>query len=121
MIPRLNLTVIRSADIHQSVSFYELIGLNFELHSHGKGPQHYATLGGDVVFEIYPATDKMPVTVGTRIGFEVDSCEKASRQLLEAGYTAKVMPNESPWGMRAVFSDPDNHSVEIVSETPVVG
>ena len=76
---------------------------------------HYATIDTDTVFEVYPATENFPATVGTRIGFEVDSCEEVSRHLIEAGYTAKVMPKSSPWGMRAVFIDFDGHSVEIIS------
>ena len=85
---KLNLTVIRSKDIHSSVKFYELLGLRFELHSHGRGPKHYATINSEVVFEIYPESDKFPVTVGSRIGFQVDCCETISSELLDAGYTA---------------------------------
>ena len=112
---RLNLIVIRSKDIHISVKFYELLGLKFELHSHGKGPKHYATVDSDTVFEIYPASEKFPVTVGTRVGFEVESCEEVSSCLIASGFTALNVPKESPWGMRAVFLDPDEHRVEIVS------
>lgn len=101
---RLNLAVIRSSDIHGSVKFYEQFGLKFELHSHGKGPEHYATLDTDTVFEIYPATTKMPVTVGTRIGFEVDSCEGVSQRLIDAGYNVKTLPSNSPWGVRPGWS-----------------
>ena len=112
---RLNLTVIRSKDIHTSVKFYKLLGLQFELHSHGKGPKHYATVDSETVFEIYPASDKFPVTVGTRIGFKVNCCEQLSSILMSSGYNALTMPTKSPWGMRAVFVDPDNHRVEIIS------
>jgi len=87
----------------------------FELHSHGEGPQHYATFETEVVFEIYPATEKFPVTLGTRIGFEVESCQTISALLIDKDYTTKSMPKDSPWGMRAVFSDPGGHSVEVVS------
>ncbi|WP_419529575.1 VOC family protein [Haloferula sp.] len=112
---RLNLTVIRSADIHQSAKFYELLGLQFELHSHGKGPKHYATIDSESTFEIYPATDERPVTIGCRIGFEVSSCDEISSSLIEAGFTASIMPTDTAWGRRAVFADPDGHPVEVVS------
>jgi len=92
---RLNLTVIRSRDIHASVKFYEALGLKFELHSHGKGPKHYATEDTDTVFEIYPASDRFPVTVGARIGFEVDSCELISSSLISLGYEVLTKPTNS--------------------------
>lgn len=112
---KLNLTVIRSADIHIAVKFYRLLGLEFEIHSHGNGPKHYATMDTDSVFEIYPATEKFPATLGTRIGFKVDDCESVSQMLISSGYKAHLMPEKSPWGMRAVFSDPDGHKVEVTS------
>jgi len=114
---KLNLTVIRSNDIQSSVKFYQLLGLCFELHSHGKGPKHYASLDTSTVFEIYPSTARFPVTIGTRIGFEVHSCGEVSSLLQQAGYEAKSLPKDSPWGVRAVFSDPDGHSVEITSKS----
>ena len=107
--------MIRSEEIHTSVKFYKQLGLKFELHRHGKGPEHYASLDTDTVFEIYPVSEKFPVTIGARIGFEVDSCEEVSAKLVEAGYAALTLPAESPWGVRAVFIDPDEHRVEIVS------
>jgi catechol 2,3-dioxygenase-like lactoylglutathione lyase family enzyme len=113
---RLNLTVIRSADIHASARFYQNLGLKFELHSHGSGPKHYATLDSDITFEIYPASEKFPVSVGTRLGFEVSNCEKLSQTLLDEGYQIKSQPKDSPWGMRAVFADPDGHAVELISK-----
>ena len=114
-MPRLNLTVIRSKDIHTSVKFYEKIGLNFELHIHGNGPQHYATMGTDVTFEIYPTSEKFPVTNGTRIGFEVDSCYEISTALENLGYKVLTKPTDSPWGVRSVLIDPDDHRVELTS------
>jgi len=114
---KLNLTVIRSSDIHMSVEFYKLLDLEFELHSHGKGPEHYATLDTEVVFEIYPATLKMPVSVSTRIGFSVCSCIETITKLKQNGFHINQEPKESPWGMRAVARDPDGHSVEIISIT----
>jgi len=116
---RLNLTVIRSADIHRSADFYRNFDLEFELHSHGKGPPHFATLNTKTVFEIYPATEKMPVSKSTRIGFEVQSCEMVIKRTLEKGYDVVSMPKESPWGLRAVVKDPDGHSVEIISQTKI--
>lgn len=115
MPARLNLTVIRSGDIEVSSQFYRLLGIEFVKHSHGNGPEHYASDDANFVFEIYPATAKFPATVGTRIGFEVDHCDDVVAILTAAGHTIPTMPSDSPWGRRAVANDPDGHKVEIIS------
>jgi lactoylglutathione lyase len=115
MTARLNLTVLRSADIEVSSQFYRLLGLEFDKHSHGNGPEHYASDNDNFVFEIYPATAKFPPTVSTRIGFEVDDCDDVVTLLTSAGHSLSTMPSDSPWGRRAVATDPDGHKVEITS------
>ncbi|WP_411825475.1 VOC family protein [Luteolibacter sp. AS25] len=115
MPARLNLTVIRSGNIEASADFYRLLGLEFEKHSHGNGPMHYAASSENSVFEIYPATVKFPPTVGTRIGFEVDHCDSTVALLAAAEHSILSRPADSPWGRRAVAVDPDGHKVELVS------
>jgi lactoylglutathione lyase len=61
------LTAIRVADIDRSAQFYGLMGLVFVKHSHGKGPLHYASEEGGVVFEIYPADAENPISAATHI------------------------------------------------------
>lgn len=112
---QLNLTAIRSADIHKSAEFYKNLDLEFELHSHGKGPKHYASMNTEAVFEIYPTTEKMPVTTSSRIGFSVRSCDAVIKRIQDKGFKVVSMPKESPWGLRAVIKDPDGYSVEVIS------
>lgn len=40
--PRLNLIVLRVADIDRAAEFYRLLGVEFTKHAHGSGPLHYA-------------------------------------------------------------------------------
>lgn len=115
MSARLNLTVIRCSDIEASAGFYRLLGLAFEKHRHGKGPEHVASTTEGPTFELYPASERFPVTVGTRLGFAVESCDEACRLLEEAGHAIESAAADSPWGRRAVAIDPDGHRVEIVS------
>ncbi|MCW1913552.1 VOC family protein [Luteolibacter sp. GHJ8] len=115
MSARLNLTVIRCADIEASAAFYRLLGLAFEKHRHGKGPEHFASTGEGPTFELYPASERFPVTMGTRLGFAVASCDEACRLLEEAGHVIETPAADSPWGRRAVAIDPGGHRVEIVS------
>ena len=113
--PRPNLTVIRCEDIEASAEFYRIVGLEFEKHRHGSGPEHYAASNGTWTFELYPASSKFPASSSTRIGFAVDSCDGIADRLRAAGFSLDSAPADSPWGRRAVAVDPDGHRVELSS------
>lgn len=115
--PLLNLVVIRSEDLDRSERFYRVLGLNFERHRHGSGPEHLAAqpyMDGSV-FEIYPANAKSGATTGVRIGFNIDAVDPYMEPLLEAGGSIIQAPSDSKWGRRAVVADPDGHKVELVT------
>lgn len=112
--PLLNLVVLRSPDIDRAASFYQKIGLEFEKHAHGKGPEHYASEVSGMVFEIYPETEKSKPTAGTRIGFRVESVDEVVSLLEQAGARIITRAADSPWGRRAVVADLDGHVVELV-------
>lgn len=115
--PLLNLTVIRSSDLDRAEAFYQILGLSFERHRHGKGPEHLASqpYKDGPVFEIYPASDKAGSTIGTRIGFSMDSVDSYLDRLVEAGGTLSRKAHDSDWGRRAVVTDPDGHKVELIT------
>ena len=115
MPTRPNLTVIRCADIDAAAVFYRIIGLEFEKHRHGTGPEHYAASDGIWTFELYPASARFPASSSTRIGFAVDSCDEVAERLLAAGFSIETAPTDSPWGRRAVALDTDDHRVELSS------
>lgn len=110
---RLNLVVLRVADLERSVAFYRAIGLTFERHAHGTGPQHYAAESDGFVFELYVATDEQPVSSSTRVGFAVNDVDAVLSRLVDARVV--VPPKGSEWGRRAVVADPDGHRVELVA------
>ena len=109
----LKLVVIRARDMDRLGSFYAALGLSFERHRHGKGPEHLSTSAGDVVFEIYPARGDEESTVWTRLGFEVRSLEGALRDLREMNVRVLVEPSETAYGRRAVVEDFEGHKVEL--------
>jgi len=113
--PTPNLLVIRSPDIERAVTFYEKIGMQFERHSHGKGPEHYASETGGFVFEIYPQRDSAGATTSTRIGFNVESVDNALQSLNDLDVEIVSPAKDSPWGRRAVVRDLDGHTVELVT------
>ena len=110
---QINLVVIRSADIERAARFYERLGLSLTRHRHGSGPEHYACESEPVVFEIYPLSHETEATTGTRLGFRVASIAEAVATLEETGATVVSPPKQSPWGRRAVITDPDGHRIEL--------
>jgi hypothetical protein len=95
-IPFINLLVIRSPDIHRAKSFYTMLGLSFELHSHGKGPEHYTSVANGVVFEIYPLTTGHLPTTSTRLGFHVSNVDDLLPALTQIGGTLVSPPPTLP-------------------------
>ena len=110
-----NLLVIRSPDIERAVTFYKTLGIQFERHSHGKGPEHYASETCGFVFEIYPLRDDASTTTNTRIGFNVDSVDDSLESLVKLNIDVVSPAKDSKWGRRAVVRDLDGHTVELVA------
>jgi len=113
--PILNLLVIRSRDMHQAVKFYQTLGLVFDLHSHGTGPNHFSSNSGDFVFEIYESRNEKDVTSQTRFGFRVKNVDRIVPLLHDNGFVIISEPRNSEWGRRAIVKDFDGHSIELVS------
>lgn len=115
--PSLSLIVLRVADIESAVEFYSAIGLTFERERHGAGPQHFSTVLGDTVLELYPASERFPVST-MHIGFAVASIETvlASLRILSAKIITE--PKQTQWGLRAVVADADGHRVELIQQQP---
>lgn len=116
--PILNLVVLRARDMERAALFYSKMGLQFQKHRHGRGPEHYSSVVGGFVFELYPLLDQPPTT-GTRVGFSVADVDAVFDQLTELGAEVVVRPADSEWGRRAVVKDFDGHAVELL--TPLDG
>ena len=117
--PFLNLVVLRAPDIEEAQRFYSLLGLSFTKHAHGSGPQHYAADSGAQVFEIYPQTNAEDSTKSVRIGFKVRTLDATVARLVEGGAKVISAPKDSPWGRRAVTSDPIGHKIELLEDAVV--
>ena len=116
--PRLNLVVLRVADIERSAAFYRRLGLAFTRHRHGSGPEHYAAEWAGFVFELYTATVDQPASTSTRIGFAVVDVDRHTTNLAAIeGVEIVSAPKDSPWGRRAVVADPDGHRGGLVSSS----
>lgn len=116
-MPRLNLVVLRVADLERAVAFYRALGLTFDKHAHGSGPEHYACESAANVFELYAATQDAPPSVSTRIGFAVADVDRTIDSIANIEGVRIVSPaKDSPWGRRAVVTDPDGHRVELIQQ-----
>jgi predicted enzyme related to lactoylglutathione lyase len=114
--PRVNLVVLRVADIDRAAAFYRLAGFVFAKHAHGSGPEHYASEADGFVFELYPATAEHGVSSSTRIGISVADVDEVAAALAAVDGAKLVSPpKDSEWGRRAVVADPDGHRVELVA------
>lgn len=111
---KLNLLVIRSANIHESAKLYTLFGLQFEYHQHGKGAWHYSAIINGTVFEIYPLLKRQEqADVSTRLGFEVENLDELMLKLREEDITIMSPPSLSEFGYIAVIKDLDGRKIEL--------
>jgi catechol 2,3-dioxygenase-like lactoylglutathione lyase family enzyme len=113
--PQLNLVVLRSANLERAAEFYRQMGLLFTRRAHGSGPEHYTSTVNGIVFEIYPMSGKSVATIGTRIGFKIDSVDAIVPLLEKIGAVVLTVPSDSEWGRRAVVKDLDGHIVELIT------
>ncbi len=110
----LNLVVLRSTDVRRAAAFYSCLGLHFEQHRHGNGPEHFAAELPNCVFELYPLAADSASTLGTRVGFRVPSVDEAIQALRNYPSAVVTPAKDSEWGRRAVVTDPDGHRVELL-------
>lgn len=110
--PTLALLVIKCANIEAARSFYEKLGLVFQQEQHGKGPIHYSSLLGDVIFEIYPL-NQFDTADKTRLGFRVDDLETVMAKLIANDYRVISSPKLTEYGILALAKDTDGRTVEI--------
>lgn len=114
---RINLIVIRVADIERSACFYRALGLALTREKHGTGPEHYSADLEGTIFELYLRSPDQEGTSRVRLGFTVDQLDRVVNACLTAGARLVEPVKESPWGRRAVIEDLDGHKIELTEDT----
>ena len=110
----INLIVIRTKDPKVLAEFYQLMGLEFQYHRHGKGVWHYSATINNVVFEIYPLLkSQQSPDQSLRLGFVVDNLDDLIEKLRSQSVKIISAPQSSEWGYFAVISDPDGRKIEL--------
>jgi len=111
---QINLIVIRTDQPKKLSEFYELLGLNFEYHKHGKGAWHYSAMMGEVVFEIYPLMKNQEFADRSlRLGFTIENLDDLILQLKKKEVEIIKEPQQSEWGYFAIIKDLDGRKIEL--------
>jgi lactoylglutathione lyase len=116
MVTRLNLVVIRVADLERSAQLYQSLGLALIKEHHGGGPEHYSANVHGTILELYPRRSESEQTSQVRLGFCVESLDKVLDSIQKSGGRVLSTARDSPWGRRAVIEDLDGHRIEITGE-----
>jgi lactoylglutathione lyase len=109
----LKLIVIKTKNIDELVKFYQLIGLHFDKHQHGKGAIHYATIIKGIVFEIYPLKGELNADNSLRLGFEVNNLTELMTKLALNNVKIINYPKQTEFGFMALVEDFDGRKIEL--------
>lgn len=113
----LSLIVLRTSKTREMLSFYRILGFAFNEEKHGSGPIHHSAQTGSTVLEIYPGEDAeglhWKAAGATMLGFSVESLDQTLGAFEELSSQLISAPKDSPWGRRAVLTDPDGRAIEL--------
>lgn len=118
----IKLIVLRTGNLQELMSFYELLGLIFEYHKHGNSPYHYSTKVGDIILEIYPlANGQIDADKNLRLGFALDDFDNTINNLKKTGVKFYSEPCQTEFGFLGVVIDPDNRKIELYKKGDNIG
>ena len=107
----MNLLVLRCRDVDAAGRFYGCLGMTFDRHRHGNGPEYLGAEDAASAFELYPlATGATADTAG--LGLAVANLAATSAALKAAGF-APGETADRPWGRTLVVRDPDGRRIEV--------
>lgn len=110
----INLVVIRSPEPEKLADFYQILGIDFEYHKHGKGSWHYSSVLGETTFEIYPLLkNQTEADKSLRLGFNVKNLDNLMVALKKKNIEIVKEPHQSSWGYVAIIKDLDGRKIEL--------
>ena len=111
---QITLIVIRTDKPKELSKFYEILGMNFNYHRHGKGPWHYSAQIGKTVLEIYPLLkNQESPDISLRLGFSIESLDEIIGKLQKINAEIIQEPKISEWGYVAIIKDLDGRKIEL--------
>ena len=110
---KMNLLVLRVADLEASRAFYAALGLELRPERHGTGPLHYSCMMQQTVMELYPRTEPSAQHCPVRLGFQ--SPKHALERLLDTGLLKqppRVIRSQHDFDVY-LLRDPDENTIEL--------
>lgn len=107
----LNLLVVLVKNLDHTAAFYNKLGITFDRHRHGNGPEHLAAVLTGCVLEFYPTTSSAIQPI--RFGVKAPNLDAAIPSFQDTPEAIISPPKPSPWGRRAVLQEPDGHKIEL--------
>lgn len=114
--------ILFSEKLEETLEFYRALGLDLnERASPENGESFFATEAANIYFAIYPADEPGISTDrhqggATQLVFTVPDLEAAVSHLQDFGGELEIAPEEAPWGLRAVVTDPEHRPVELMQQ-----
>ena len=109
-----DLFVLRVKDMEAHAAFYVALGVKFEKHSHGAGPEHYAATYGGQVLELYPSEKD-----GLSLRFPVQDVDATFAALELLGAPVVKRPAHTAWGYRAVVLSPGGQEIFVADAASI--
>ena len=110
---RLIFVALRVADLERSARFYrDAVGVPLEpTDQPGEAHEEYSWREGAYLhFALFPAGTAGP-SERAELDFSVDDLDQAHERMVEAGAPVVRKQHDAPWGLSAVYRDPDGNLV----------
>lgn len=116
MTVKLRSIVIATAQLKQVISFYELLGLDFQKKGVTLGTEFYWTIADDLEIGFI---EKPNMSISSQphymLSFKVENVETLFSKLTQQGFLGVLDPTQFDEGQKAILLDPDGRSVELIS------
>lgn len=113
---KLRSIVIATSQLKKVISFYELLGLEFQKKGVTLGTEFYWTIADDLEIAFI---EKQNVAMGAQphylLSFKVEDVDSLFEKLTQDGFLGVLDPTQFDEGRKAILLDPDGRSVELIS------
>lgn len=113
---RFSSITVTTFQLPKMLSFYEILGVQFDLTKVDKGSQLYRAKMNDIEFVLCEAVGGSYTEIPRlQLSFSVSNCEQTSVKLVSAGFYCILDPADLQGRKTSIFNDPDGNTVEIFS------
>lgn len=115
MSVKLRTIVMATSQISKTVSFYQILGLNFLKKNITLGGEIYSATLDDLELALLEKSnvEKLPQP-NYMLSFKVENLDKLHEKMLSGGHISILEPTVFAEGKKAILLDPDGRSVELI-------